>query len=115
MTRTATIITRNANTSRTVRNVSTYRSTEAIRWEKVDARIYVGIVRATHSDIHGGSHSREIAFRLDGRECSTNGVQGYRVDVKTSSLEPWEAIDDMVPVRCTRDGRNLARAWLRAE
>jgi len=95
------------NTNTDTINHTSFRSTRAVDWRKVDHKIYGGIVTATGTNLFGETYSIEIAFRLDGRD------GGYRVDMCSMTSMPWEAIDNGVPVRTLAEGKALVRAWLR--
>lgn len=57
----------------------------------------------------GRSQQATVAFRIDGR-----GADGYRVDVKTLSCMPWEAIDggDLLPTLAAC--KALVTRWIAA-
>jgi len=97
------------NTLSSVVNSSSFRSSRAVSWERVAPAILVGRVLASFSDVSGRSHAGKISFRIDGR---AGRGKGYRVDVKTESFSPWEAIDGMAPARTIADAKKLVQVWL---
>jgi len=72
-------------------------------WTKQDPKIHTRIISARI-----GTVNRQIAQRVDGRKGS------WRVDIKTSSYEPWEAIDGGIGFNTTAVAKAYAKAWAEA-
>jgi len=79
-----------------------------MNWTKRDTRIYTAIAAVTFADLVGRTRTTRVAFRIDGRRGD------YRVDTKTLSFEPWEAIDGGRGFRTVAEAKTFARRWRRA-
>jgi hypothetical protein len=77
-----------------------------MKFEKKDDRIYTTITEVTFK-ARTGRCSWPVALRIDGRDGK------YRVDLKTLSFEPWEAVDRGVGFTTVREAQSFARRWLR--
>jgi hypothetical protein len=96
-------------TTNTIHKTHSIKSKRAVRFEKVGPHMYGGLVDVEITDIRGDTYTKKIAVRLDGRD-----VEGYRVDVKSMAVQPWEAIDGGYPFKTLKDAKRFASAWLKA-
>lgn len=80
-----------------------------MKFEKKADRIYVAIARVTYAQRYTGIRkSREIAFRIDGREGT------YRADKLGTLGYIWEAIDDGQGFATVAKAQKYVRAYVRA-
>lgn len=79
-----------------------------MKWERKDKRIWVAV-----DAVHFERRSRAVALRV-APEYPREQRGQYRVDMKTLSFEPWEAVDNGRTFRTAREAQRFAREWLRA-
>jgi len=91
----------------TTNTIATF-TAAAIAWTRQAATIYTAIVVVSFTDLIGRRRFSNVALRVDGREGT------YRVDMKTLSFEPWEAVDGGEGFRTVAEAKRFARSWQRA-
>ncbi len=72
---------------------------------KRGGRVYTTV---TTIDLSAWTSPAQVAFRIDGREGD------YRVDLKTSSFGPWEAIDGGLGFSSVKKAKSYVARWHRA-
>ena len=74
-----------------------------MEWTQQAEQIWTAV-----EEVHMGARTQDVAFRVDGRDGS------YRVDMKTMSCTPWEAIDSGVGFDSAGEARDFAEYYATA-